>query len=39
MHINFFGDFIIANTTLILSHGKILSILDFLTQQWDHMLP
>ena len=39
MHVSFFGDFIIANTTLIISHGKILSILDFLTNQWDHMLP
>lgn len=39
MHIGFFTDFLMANTTLIISHGKVLSIYDFLTNQWRHMLP
>lgn len=39
MHIGFLTDFLMANTTLIISHGKILSIFDFLTNQWRHMLP
>ena len=38
-HLNQFNDFLIANTTLIISHQKVLSIYDFLTKQWNHMLP
>jgi hypothetical protein len=38
-HLNTFNDFLIANTTLIISHQKILSIYDFLTKEWNHMLP
>ena len=39
LHLNTFNDFLMANTTLIISHSKILSIYDFLTKQWTHMLP
>ncbi len=38
-HLGLFNDFIIANTTLIISHQKIMSIYDFLTKEWTHMLP
>mmetsp|Transcript_9022 Transcript_9022/g.8428 ORF Transcript_9022/g.8428 Transcript_9022/m.8428 type:complete len:143 (-) Transcript_9022:893-1321(-) len=39
LHVGFFKDFLIAITTLVISHGKILSILDFQTGRWNHMLP
>jgi len=39
MHLNFFTDYIVANTTLMLSHGKIISIYDFSTSHWEHIYP
>ena len=39
MHLNFFTDYIVANTTLLISHGKIISIYDFSTQSWEHIFP
>ena len=39
LHVNIFNDFLLANTTLIISHQKVLSIYDFLTGTWRHMLP
>lgn len=39
MHLNFFTDYIVANTTLVISHGKIISIYDFSTREWEHIFP
>lgn len=39
MHLNFFTDYIVANTTLLVSHGKIISIYDFSTKAWEHIYP
>lgn len=39
MHLNFYTDYMVANTTLILSHGKILSIYDFSIGKWEHIFP
>jgi hypothetical protein len=39
MHLEYFNDYILANTALILSHGKLFSIYDFKTMEWDHIVP
>ena len=39
MHLNFYSDFLVGNTILMLSHGKVLSIYDFSSGYWSHMLP
>lgn len=39
MHLGYFSDFLVANTAILISHGKILSIYDFKMQKWSHILP
>ena len=39
MHLNFFSDFLIASTAIVLAHGKIISIYDFKTGIWSHIIP
>lgn len=39
IHLEFYSDYLIANTALMISHGKILSIYDFKTKMWDHVVP
>lgn len=38
-HLAFFSDYILANTALILSHGKVLSLFNFKTYSWNHITP
>jgi hypothetical protein len=38
-HLAYFSDYIMANTALMVSHGKLLSIYNFKTKLWDHIIP
>ena len=39
IHLAFYSDYLIASTAVVLAHGKILSIFDFKTAKWSHILP
>ena len=39
MHLNFFSDLLVASTAIVLAHGKIISIFDFKTGIWSHIIP
>lgn len=38
MHLGIFSDYLVANTAILISHGKVLSIYDFKMQKWAHIL-
>lgn len=39
IHLGFYSDYLIASTAIMLAHGKVLSIYDFKTSKWSHILP